>query len=117
VALRHGLIFGVAMRGRRFRKVALALFRAQPIEAVAALGYLPAVSQGRWSWYQGNADLPPMPDMSRLPAYIFYRLPGPTVAGRQDLPRKDYPTAEACHEALSAACVSYGRALVGLPPL
>jgi hypothetical protein len=114
-----------------FLEHAADLFRAHPITAVRLTDRGPDFiddplsPDGGYGWMYGwqhtlsGAESYP----SILPEKLFRLLPDCPVAevakerkaGRGIMPR--WPTAEAAHAALSAACVSLGRERAGLTPL
>jgi hypothetical protein len=105
-----------------FLQHAAALFRAAPITEVRLGDVRPSRSwnEGRhshvWTWWSpGNG-----PAASQVPAAVWRNLVPPRDAYPMPWHRisvKDYPSPEAAHAALSAACTRYGRSLAGLPAL
>lgn len=101
--------------------LARAIFAAHPVTRLVLTDKTPyRVDKGSFGWYdeereglvRGSADM--------VPRTLFYRL---TAAGRNTVgdASKDYwawyGTEQAALDALAAACVAYGRDLIGLPPL
>jgi hypothetical protein len=106
LSLSRGLVCHVETTCDQFMACAESLFRDHPITGVKLLrkGARQAPG-GLWRW-----EGPQIGDIERpwqLPDVLHKCLPGDGL----------YDTVEQSREALSAACVSYGRALAGLPPL
>lgn len=104
-----------------FLKSAGGLFESQPITAVRLTDKTPVkVAEG---WWWGDTCLAPSDPVSLsrcIPPQIYRPLiRGAGIRRRLEiLPAElTYPTVEAAREALSSACVAYGRSLAGLPTL
>jgi uncharacterized protein (TIGR02996 family) len=119
---RRGFVGAVTLPTAAFLAHAAALFRAAPITGVRLEDVRPSRSwnEGRhshvWTWWSpGNG-----PAASQVPAAVWRNLVPPRDADPMPWHRisvKDYPSPEAAHAALSAACTRYGRSLAGLPAL
>jgi uncharacterized protein (TIGR02996 family) len=118
LSLSRGLVCHVETTCDQFMACAESLFRDHPITGVKLLRKgARQVPGGRWRWDRhGDPASPhtvPLPASAVLHAWVLpaelYDQPSARGAA--------YDTAEESREALSAACVSYGRGLVGLPPL
>jgi uncharacterized protein (TIGR02996 family) len=117
-----GFVDAVRCGTALFLQHAAALFRAAPITEVRLGDVRPSRSwnEGRhshvWTWWSpGNG-----PAASQVPAAVWRNLVPPRGADPMPWHRisvKDYPSPEAAHAALSAACTRYGRSLAGLPAL
>jgi uncharacterized protein (TIGR02996 family) len=115
VALRHGFVCAVATYSRQFFKVAARLFASQPVESVVLLDAWPEVDRGTRLWICQPKGW--LVACSFLPDSLFSLLPGDVLPARgwPNRPHKTYRNREAAYEALSDACVRYGRSLP-LPP-
>ena len=95
-----------------------ALFRSHPIERVVLTDRRPAdigderSETTRYGWYCAG-DPQVSADDRRLPTDIYLRLAGGVQC--RWMPHT-YDSPELASAACSAACVAYGRSLVGLPP-
>lgn len=100
----RGFLEVVSLPLADFMTHADALFRAAPLTGVRLTDRSPLPAEGGWWWFDRSAGDP----VGRciLPAALWNFLP----AGHFDA------ESEAL-DALSAACVSWGRTLAGLPPL
>lgn len=87
------------------------LFRAHPIEAVRLTDRRPARNALDWEWLLREDA----PGYAALPAALFDRLTG--WVNQVTANARYYPEQVNAADALSRACVAYGRKLVGLPPL
>jgi uncharacterized protein (TIGR02996 family) len=111
--LRRGLAEEVTLTTADFLAHAAALFVAAPILRVTLADREPQEygAAGHWwyrEWEDGQVERLP----HYLPAELFDCLPaGTSVAARR------YDDSREAVDALSAACVRFGRAAAGLPPL
>jgi hypothetical protein len=101
-----------------FLAYAVAIFAAHPVTHVSLTDRSPMLDAGRWGWHLPY-DRTPMSEVSAiLPAELFALLEGML---NPDDPAGDefayYAKAWLAWDALSRACVRYGRAKAGLPPL
>jgi uncharacterized protein (TIGR02996 family) len=126
VSWRRGFVAHVGLTLADFEEHAAALFRAAPVEGVRLADREPIEAYGRggrrlvghgWrleSWADGAR----YPGTHECPAFlepVLLKQDGgePWAAAGAVV----YPTADAAHAALSAACVAFGRDAAGLPAL
>ncbi len=110
VKFHRGFIQRVTLPTADFLRHAAAIFAAQPVTGVRLTDREPFFhSQADvYDWLRGPANVA----RNRMPAEFIDLMNDPPGVGFAR-----YYSAEQAHAALSAACVSYGRSLVGLPPL
>jgi uncharacterized protein (TIGR02996 family) len=110
---RRGFPFRLSLPLAAFLAHAADLFRAAPFTEVEVTDREPQQSGGRYYWYDEDRYSPRelVPISAELPTELYFRLVGSGVRWTA------LPSADAADAALSAACVSYGRELAGLPPL
>jgi uncharacterized protein (TIGR02996 family) len=111
VALRHGFVCAVATHSRSFFKVAARLFASQPIESVVLLDAWPEDHEGRRFWIHRKHGR--QVDAYYLRDSLFYLLPGDVLpaCNRPNAPHTSHACREEAYEALSEACIRYGRGL------
>lgn len=115
---RRGFVASVSLTLADFLEHAAALFKAHPVESVALSDKQPYASplyeERGWfkhGWCDSENDLPATSHIGRR---LFALLPdeGLATGGLAPGPHfKFYVTAEAARDALSAACVAFGRSL------
>ena len=118
---RRGFVASISLTLDDFMKYALSLFREHPITEVTLTDRKPYVSGfsglGVATWYdacgeRGGID----PSSSDLPTNLFLALSGEDRFNEGN-GIKYYDSLDPALAAISLACVTYGRKLVGLPPL
>lgn len=121
VKWRRGFIASISLTLDDFMQHALSLFREHPITEVRLTDRKPYVSGfsglGVATWYdacgsRGGID----PSSSDLPTNLFLALSGEDRFNEGN-GIKYYDSLDPALAAISLACVTYGRKLVGLPPL
>ena len=118
---RGGFVEGIELPAAAYMSHAADLFAAHPITRVRL-----ADKQARPAGPAGGVEWTPTP-VAPAARYAFQRLGARRGADRPSdlppelfaagLPTGPFDTAARADEALSAACVAYGRQLAGLPPL
>jgi len=115
---RCGFVESIGLSLAQFLAHAADLFGRQPITAVRPIDVRPFhAGSGRWGWSideaDGGYDVPWV-----LPPELFGYLPPPDPPFASYSPlRRWYTSEDRAWEAVSVACVGYGRALNDLPPL
>lgn len=94
----RGFVHKVAMRLEAFEKHAAALFARCPVTRVVLTNREPAERPERFTWFGPHPTERRETDESRLPGFLWHALP-----------HVDYSTRDAAVNALSTACVAYGR--------
>ncbi len=115
----RGFVESIKLPTNSFLRHAAAIFAAQPVTSVRLTDrehyqdLSDYESDYPWCWSHANRALGQTYDSSPhwLPPELFLRLPG------GEFITKCFGTESQARTALSAACVSYGRRLAGLPPL
>jgi uncharacterized protein (TIGR02996 family) len=117
LVVRRGFVAEVALALADFERHARDIFSAHPVERVALSGRAPYWNGAGHTWYDSSRGVDPfvanIHERSELPPALFVRLEG--QAGGEHRWRA-YPSRQAALDALSAACVAFGRSLAGLPP-
>jgi uncharacterized protein (TIGR02996 family) len=115
--VRRGFVEGVNLSLYDFRRYAAHLFRSQPVTRVTLTDRLPQSLGGARSWSSYRDD-PYLTAFSyELPWCLVPFLGESVYPGIDPWKRWDYLTQGAAQEALSRACVAWGRHEAGLPPL
>lgn len=118
VAFRRGFVAEIHLPVGQLLNHAADLFADHPITRVRPGGVRPFhAGSGRWGWSideaDGGYDVPWV-----LPPEVFGYLPPPDPPFASYSPLRRWYTSEArAWEAVSVACVGYGRAINDLPPL
>lgn len=117
----RGMISRIELPCMLFTRMAAALFADHPITEVRLTDKQPAETamedENEWGWYRS----PQSPNAYQSLAH--HVLPSAIWEAVDKLPDgvfqswKYFVTTEFAHASVSTACVSYGRSLVGLPPL
>lgn len=100
----------IRLTAEEFLRDAETLFRTHGITEVELTDKEPWHLRGFNRWAFNLEGMIPFDPVQELPEPIVRRLP-------RGLTRRTYATREEAEAALSRACVSYGRELVGLLPL
>ncbi len=121
----RGFVESIKLPTNSFLRHAAAIFAAQPVTSVRLTDREPRNGSSHatggfglrwvhWNRIPEGDEIHPLyrGEEHWLPAQIYdlIEVPGPEF-------QKRFDTAKQAHAALSAACVSYGRQLAGLPPL
>jgi uncharacterized protein (TIGR02996 family) len=112
----RGFIERVAVVAERFTEVAGRLFSLEPIRSVRLTGRMPALTPGGAVWYsEGQVGLSATARTAAIPKAVYELMRSPLVprpAGRWET--QVYPTHTDANDALSEACVRFGRREAGL---
>lgn len=130
----RGFIFSISLSCRDFMEHAKAIFSAEPVMEVRLVDRVAAIRSGHsvngeiplpppygWAWQQNNRATAYWVGEGQTAIELIdeelykllkggdSRIPWPHI--------RAYPTEQEANQALSDACVCYGRKLAGLPPL
>ena len=118
----RGFIEAIMIPQAAFLRHAEAMFRSLPIAGVRLTDRAPHRPRDCYAWFLGRGRVAGPFPAAELAKELFFLLP-PGLT-RRDTNRRQaynlfalYDSEDAARQALSRACVAYGRKLAGLPPL
>jgi uncharacterized protein (TIGR02996 family) len=113
----RGFVEGVSVVAERFAEVAGRLFALEPIRSVRLTGRMPALTPSGATWYsEGQVSLSATARTAAIPKAVYELMRSRWLAPRR-LGRWEtqvYPTHSDANDALSEACVRFGRREAGL---
>jgi uncharacterized protein (TIGR02996 family) len=115
--VRRGLVDEVRLTTNLFLRNAAALFAAHPITEVRLTDREPAVDEGRGIWY---AESDRAHELATVPKVLIPHMNAEVKQNQKAFALGNmavFPSEATATAALSHACVSYARKLVGLPEL
>jgi uncharacterized protein (TIGR02996 family) len=97
-----------------------AVVASQPVTAVRLADREPGKTANvppSWGWFSRRTPDSELNEPSDIPPSLFDLLPNTRAHDNWQWARRFFPTRDAAHASLSAACVRWARAAAGLPPL